>query len=159
MDDMLWTRALGVMLMLVGWLTLPGCSRKVLPPEDDESPDGPPRTPLAVQTILSLSCALVDCHAGPYAAAGMNLSADSSYSHLVNIPSASCDQMARVRPFVPDSSCVIKRLSGEVNPRMPLGGSITVAEQATIRAWIEQGAPPAGPPPSYPVRRRVPSAP
>jgi mono/diheme cytochrome c family protein len=48
---------------------------------------------------------------------------------------------AVVKPGNSADSLIIKRLKGEVQPRMPLGGDpLSDAEIATIRTWIDQGA-------------------
>jgi hypothetical protein len=95
-----------------------------------------------VQAVFDRSCAASECHSGRFPAAGLDLSRDSSYARLVDVPSFACDPLVRVRPYRPDSSCLVQRLSGEVGPQMPAGGTITAAELATIRHWIEVGAPP-----------------
>jgi hypothetical protein len=129
-------------VVLVCALAPLACTRKIAPPTAPDPVLGPARTPDSVQVIFSSGCALTDCHGGSFPAAGLLLTPDSSYARLVDKPSNSCDPLARVRPFEPDSSCLVKRLTGEVFPQMPLIGSITAEELATIVHWIEQGAPP-----------------
>jgi mono/diheme cytochrome c family protein len=48
---------------------------------------------------------------------------------------------ATIRPGSSAQSLIIQRITGEIQPRMPLGGAPLSADQiATIRAWIDGGA-------------------
>ena len=133
------------------------CTEKVPLP----NAPGPPRplvTPDSVQVIFNDNCAFSGCHGSSSPAAGLDLSASHSYDALVGVSSQTCGSLSRVTPFKPDSSCLIKRLTGEVTPRMPPGGSsLTGAQVTAIRGWIQQGAGPASPPaaPTLRVSRGV----
>ncbi len=127
------------------------CTQKV-PPPNAPGPSPPPVTPDSVQVIFDDNCAFSGCHGGSDPAAGLDLSAALSYQMLVDVPSQACASLLRVKPFKPDSSCLIKRLTGEVAPQMPPGSSLTAAQVAVIRGWIQQGAGPA-PPPAGPALR------
>ena len=45
-----------------------------------------------------------------------------------------------------EDSRLYKYLTGEIKPQMPIGGSLSKAELATVKAWIDQGARPDVPP-------------
>src|SRR5688572_28501823 len=128
---------LGVVAMVGCWAVL-GCGKKTGPttpqPEILFTPD-------SVQAIFDVSCARSGCHTGPSAAGGMNLSRGNSYAALVNVPSTACTGLMRVRPHQPDSSCLVKRVTGEVTPRMPIAGTLTAEQIATLSSWVQAGAP------------------
>ncbi len=116
------------------------CTRKVTAPV----PFSPPVSfvvPDSVQSIFDDNC--VGCHAGASPAGGLDLSPDSSFAALVDVPSLSCSPLVRVRPSEPDNSCLMLRLTGATTPQMPLGGQLTTAQIDVVRGWIEQGAGPA----------------
>ncbi len=115
------------------------CTQKV-PPPNAPGPSPPPVTPDSVQVIFDDNCAFSGCHGGSDPAAGLDLSAARSYAMLVGVPSQTCGSLLRVKPFKPDSSCLIKRLTGEVAPQMPIGGSLSAAQVNVIRNWIAEGA-------------------
>lgn len=85
------------------------------------------------------------CHVGSAAPFGLNLSADTAYSLLVNNPSAEKPQYLRVQPGSPDDSYIIRKLEGGpdiAGAQMPR--NLAPLSQATInsiRAWIAKGAP------------------
>ena len=123
---------------MLGLLAHLGCTEKVPAPSA-------PRPQLAVvpdsvQVIFTANCALSGCHAGSDPAGGLNLTRERAYEALVGVASNSCAPLSRVKPFQPDSSCLVKRVEGQVTPQMPPGGSLTSGEQAVIRGWIQQGA-------------------
>jgi hypothetical protein len=118
-----------------------GCTTKVKPPPNAPGlPVGPLLTPDSVQIIFDTNC--IGCHSGPSPPAGMDLSADSSYSMIVSRVSIKCNPLFRIKPFDPMNSCLMSRISGRVLPRMPLGlPAIPPADTSTIRNWIQSGAP------------------
>ena len=72
----------------------------------------------------------------------MDLSADSSYSMIVNRVSIKCAPLFRIKPFDPTNSCLMSRITGRVPPRMPFGlPPLSPADTSTIRNWIQSGAP------------------
>ena len=87
----------------------------------------------------------VECHSGVEAPEGLRLTADSSYDHLVSVPSQERPELLRVNPGNPDLSYIIRKLEGGpdiAGGQMPLDR--TPLEQTTInaiRVWIAQGAP------------------
>jgi hypothetical protein len=101
-----------------------------------------------VQTIFTTSSPpCTNCHPS---AAGMNLTAGSSYGSIVNQNASEVPAMKRVRPFMPDSSYLVHKIQGTQNTvggsgaRMPLGcsgnGCLSNASINIIRNWILQGA-------------------
>jgi len=101
-----------------------------------------------VQTIFNTSSpTCISCHPS---AAGMNLTAGSSYNSIVNQSASEVPAMQRVRPFMPDSSYLVHKIQGTQTTvggsgaRMPLGcsgnGCLSDATINIIRNWILQGA-------------------
>jgi len=101
-----------------------------------------------VQTIFNTSSpACITCHPS---AAGMDLTAGSSYGSIVNQNASQVPAMKRVRPFMPDSSYLVHKIQGTqatvggTGARMPLGcsgnGCLSNATINIIRNWILQGA-------------------
>jgi hypothetical protein len=118
-----------------------GCTTKVRPaPTAPGPPAGPLFTPDSVQLIFDNNC--IGCHSGASPPAGMDLSADSSYSMIVNRVSIKCNPLFRIKPFDPMNSCLMSRITGRVPPRMPFGlPPLSPADTSTIRNWIQSGAP------------------
>jgi len=50
------------------------------------------------------------------------------------------DDRARIVPFAPDASELVRRIRGQAQPSMPLGGALDDADVALIVDWIEAGA-------------------
>ena len=99
----------------------------------------------AVQPIFTASCAINGCHTGVAPPEGLNLSAGTSYSKLVNVLATECsDGRKRVLPGQPSTSYVINKLMN-VNlcfgTQMPKTGSISSPQIETIANWICEGAP------------------
>ncbi|WAS93170.1 Ig-like domain-containing protein [Nannocystis punicea] len=94
----------------------------------------------AVQAIFTASCS---CHAGGQPAAGLSLAAGESYAALVGVESSQSPGSLRVAPGSPESSFLVEKLSPgpSVGQQMPIGGSLSVGQIATITAWIAAGAP------------------
>jgi len=101
-----------------------------------------------VQNIFNTSTpACTNCHPS---AAGMNLTAGSSYASIVNQNASEVPALKRVRPFMPDSSYLVHKIQGTqttvggTGARMPLGcsgsGCLPNASINLIRNWILQGA-------------------
>jgi hypothetical protein len=95
--------------------------------------------------IFTASCALAGCHAGSSPAQGMNLSAGSAYSNIVNVPSNEQPTLDRIEPNDPAASYLYLKVTGDpsiVGEQMPFGGpplSQTLID--LLRNWIERGAP------------------
>jgi hypothetical protein len=122
------------------------CTEKVTPPE----PPGPTPTmdamPDSVQSIFTARCALSGCHVTGAAAFDEVLEAAVAYQRIVNVPSGEVPTLMRIRPGLPDSSYLVKKIRGDgdiVGGRMPLGPTpLTPAQIATISNWVTAGAPP-----------------
>ena len=124
---------------IAGLLVLGACTDK-LPTPPPPTP-ATPTVPDSIQTIFDASC-LSGCHNGGSPAANLDLStAEISYASLINIPSASCSPLMQVRPFKPDSSCIILRMTGATPPSMPPLGTLPAPEINAVNSWILQGAP------------------
>lgn len=92
--------------------------------------------------------ACVTCHTsvGRNPAAGMNLSHDTAYDQLVNVPSRAQPARTRVVPGDPDASYLVHKLAGTTGisgNRMPASGPpyLTDGQILVIRRWIAIGAP------------------
>ena len=101
-----------------------------------------------VQTIFNTSTPpCTGCHPS---AAGLDLTAGSSYASIVDQSASEVPAMKRVRPFMPDSSYLVHKIQGTqgsvggTGARMPLGcsgsGCLSNATINIIRNWILQGA-------------------
>ncbi len=95
--------------------------------------------------IFTASCAFSGCHGGSSPAQGMNLSAGSAYSAVVNVPSNERPTLDRIEPNDPAASYLYLKVIGDpsiVGSQMPLGDpplSQTLID--LLRDWIERGAP------------------
>lgn len=88
----------------------------------------------SVSAILQDRC--VTCHSGEFAPLGLQLDSHQSLmSGSENGPVITLD--------APDQSALVQRLTGRIEPRMPLDGPpfLSVADIATVTAWIAAGAP------------------
>jgi hypothetical protein len=100
----------------------------------------------AVQSIFSKSCGGSSCHvdqASPQG--GLDLSVGKAAGALVGVASSEAS-MPRVTPGNPDQSYLWCKLeptcAARTGDRMPRGGPwLSDADLATIKAWIEGGAP------------------
>lgn len=92
-----------------------------------------------VQPILNSRCAVSGCHVSPLPKAGCDLSADSSYANLVNVPTEVFTPGVRVTPG--DLSQSVLYLLIERGQMPASGPPVTSAQLTTIRRWIEDGAP------------------
>jgi hypothetical protein len=146
-------RALLPASALVPLLLLAGCTDKVPPPAapivvtTSETPD-------SVQAIFTARCAKAGCHVTGTAAFDEVLEAGKSYAATVNVPSGERPAFMRIRPFVPDSSYLVKKIRGDAGiagSRMPLDGPpfLSPADSSTVVNWVLNGAPatqvPVGP--------------
>jgi hypothetical protein len=96
-----------------------------------------------VQPLFDLYC--IACHSGVSPAQGMDLSAGSSYTALVNVASNECPATLRVDPGSPTTSYLVHKLAGAgpcfVGNQMPLFTlPLSAPQQQLIADWITQGA-------------------
>ena len=86
-----------------------------------------------VHPILTSRCAA--CHSGPSPQGGLAL---GTREQMVK----GGESGPAVVPGKSSTSLLIQRVTGEVKPLMPMGAApLTAAEIATVRAWIDKGAP------------------
>jgi len=86
-----------------------------------------------IQPIFNNNCAGPSCHIGG-TANGLSL---SNYASLMQGGISG----AVVIPGDPDSSIIVRRLEGSIQPQMPYGGApLPQSQIQLIRDWITQGA-------------------
>ena len=73
-------------------------------------------------------------------AAGLNLTPDNSYEHLVNVSAFMQPNMVLVYPNGADYSYLLKVLQKEIDFNHPASSSATEADRQLVEDWIEQGA-------------------
>ena len=97
-----------------------------------------------VQPIFDADCTQAGCHRGIVPAGSLDLTAGSSYSELVAVPSVQCTNRVRVVPGDVDASYLYSKLIGIdmcTGSRMPKGAApLSSADREMIRAWICAGA-------------------
>ena len=81
--------------------------------------------------ILQKNCA--GCHGASQAMAGFSLATRDQAI-------AGGGHGAAIVPGKPDESALIKRVTGKLQPSMPVGGKLTDAEIGILRKWIADGA-------------------
>jgi len=89
-----------------------------------------------VQPLFDNYC--VSCHPP---SGNLDLRQGYSYDALVNVPASGYDGVLVV-PGNAEASVLYKKVdgSGAYGANMPLGGSLSAGQIATIREWINQGA-------------------
>lgn len=92
--------------------------------------------------VFNVSCALSGCHAGNNPQAKLNLSADISYSNLINVSSLLNPSFMRVKPGDSQNSFLIKMLknNGQGTSQMPPSGKLRDSIIDSIASWIDNGA-------------------
>lgn len=100
-----------------------------------------------VQTILTNSCATMNCHSGAMPKAGLDLTAGAAYAALVNKTTTQCNaSRTRVMPNKPEESYLVDKLMGielcGTSKRMPPppGAALPANEMQLISDWICAGA-------------------
>jgi hypothetical protein len=100
-----------------------------------------------VAPIIERRCAIGGCHSVLTRQAGLVLVPDSAHAAVVNRPSRLRPGEVLVRPGDAPASWLVILLGDDVArrngvARMPLGsGALTPNQLATIRNWINRGAP------------------
>ncbi|HVW86951.1 MAG TPA: DUF1549 domain-containing protein [Bryobacteraceae bacterium] len=85
-----------------------------------------------VHPLLTARC--LPCHSQQKRSGGLSL---ANYEDTLDGGRSG----AAVKPGSSANSLLVERITGEMEPRMPLGGTpLAAAEIATVRAWIDQGA-------------------
>src|SRR5438477_9606105 len=85
-----------------------------------------------VHPILAAKC--FSCHSQEKRSGGLSL---ATYSDALNGGRSG----AAIKPGSSAASLMVQRITGEMQPRMPMGGpALSATEVAIIRAWIDQGA-------------------
>jgi hypothetical protein len=128
---------------LVSLVLAGGCTDKVPPPAPVVTTS---QTPDSVQVVFTARCAKPGCHVTGTAAFDEFLAAGQSFAATVNVPSGEVPALARIRPFQPDSSYLVKKIRGDADirfARMPFDGPpyLTPAESSTVVNWVKEGAP------------------
>ncbi|MFP2903618.1 Ig-like domain-containing protein [Pyxidicoccus sp. 3LFB2] len=102
-----------------------------------------PRYATDIQTVWS-TANCTGCHP---TSGGLNLSAASSYSNLVNVTArvAACNTLSRVKPSAPDDSVLVRKLEGTAcGTRMPRNNTTYFDQNpgllVRVRSWILAGA-------------------
>ncbi len=87
-----------------------------------------------VHPVLATKCQM--CHNQEKRSGGLSL---ATYADALNGGRSG----ATIKPGSSAKSLIVQRITGEMEPRMPLGGKpLSAAEIAAIRSWIEEGARP-----------------
>ncbi|MBL4849002.1 MAG: hypothetical protein JKY65_26050 [Planctomycetes bacterium] len=115
------------------------------------APDPSLRVPGEVQEVFDLDC--TRCHSGGGGSAGLSLDAERAYAAIVERKSSQASKMNLVAPGEPELSYLLHKMLGTQldvgghGARMPqmgswgANGSLSDAEVARVRRWIEAGAP------------------
>ena len=124
-------------LVAVGLLILASCEHSG-PFEADVDGDATIETIQA--TIFNASCAVSNCHLGPGAQMGLDLSEGQAEANLIDVDSRQLPAFKRVDPGNPDDSYIVMKLEGDariVGQRMPAGRPELPDEQIDlVREWI-----------------------
>lgn len=134
-------RRSALFLCSVGVVTVCACSDFGDPIPPPTTPDVPTEVKFArnVQPIFNSRCAVSGCHVSPLPKAGCDLSADSSYVNLVNVPTQVFTPGVRVTPGDLSQSVLYLLVESGLMPAS--GPPVNSGQLRTIRQWIEDGAP------------------
>ncbi len=105
-----------------------------------------PRYAANIQSIWDDKC--LTCHIGTNPAGGLNLSAATSWSSMYNITGnnrcGTTTALRRVRPSLPDTSLLVRKIEGTCGTRMPQNDQSYFVNNpghiTRIRSWILAGA-------------------
>jgi hypothetical protein len=106
-----------------------------------------PKYAADIQSIWDQKC--TSCHSGASPSGGMNLSQGVSYGNIVNITGnnrcGTTTALRRVRPTLPDSSLLVRKIEGNCGTRMPQNDPNYFVSNpglvTRIRSWILANAP------------------
>jgi hypothetical protein len=106
-----------------------------------------PRYAADIQSIWSQKC--TGCHGSAFPDGGLNLLTGVSYGNLVNITGqnrcGTATALRRVRPGLPDTSLLVRKIEGTCGTREPQNDQPYFANNpgliTRIRSWILAGAP------------------
>jgi len=126
-----------ILLVLIIFMS---CSEDT--PLQPSAPSSKQSTFGAIQSnVFDAGCNTSGCHSGSNPAAGLNLSAGSSYNQLVEVNSVLVPSLKRVDRNSSSESVLVQILRGSVMPQMPLGGTpLSNATIDSIAKWIDTGA-------------------
>jgi hypothetical protein len=123
-----------MLLLAIG----PACSDGSDPPPTQPPLPAEVKFGRDVLPIFTSRCAIPGCHVQPNPKAGCDMSADSCYANLVNVPTEVFTPGIRVTPGVPSQSVLYLLVE---SGQMPAQGTRLNSRQvAIIRKWIEDGA-------------------
>lgn len=94
-----------------------------------------------IQPIWNAQCA--GCHAVGGGSAGLVLGGTSSWLNLINVPSTQVGGLMLVQPGNAGQSYLFEKINcdvPQVGVRMRPGSAMSLAQQALVRDWINQGA-------------------
>jgi hypothetical protein len=102
-----------------------------------------PKVPVVIQTIFNDEC--IQCHSGPSAPRGQDLSENAAYLKIVNVASVEQPALKRIAPGDTTNSYLIRKIQGTPGisfSRMPADGPpyLTTAQIDSIRSWVFNGA-------------------
>ena len=99
-----------------------------------------------IQPIWNAQCA--GCHAVGGGSAGLVLGGSNSWANLISVPSTQVGGLMLVQPGNAGQSYLFEKINcdvPQVGVRMRPGSSMSLAQQALVRDWINQGANPPSP--------------
>ena len=147
-----WMQSLSAMMLLIGAGLLPAAcgGDDAGDSSDADATPAATATPAAIDAsfthirddILIPSCGFSSCHGS--GTAGLTIDESSTYEDLVGAASLELPDMLRVAPNDVDASYLIWKLEdreGIIGDEMPPGSLLPEESLASIRAWIEAGAP------------------
>lgn len=94
--------------------------------------------------VLAENCAEGDCHAGPDAWMGLDLSDAASYDLIVGQPSRQRPDVLLIAPYRPADSYLLRKLTGvDIQGARMAYKKPPLSEELVyqIETWIRQGAP------------------
>ena len=96
------------------------------------------------EIFVRTGCTSGNCHGGNAGNLTLTSSSATSYANLVNVPSSAEPSWLRVAPNDSFNSYLVMKLEGRQSSgaRMPIGGrALSATDLATIKSWIDAGAP------------------